>query len=192
MPITCTVEPTVQPVTLEEIRDHCGITDLEDNARLVDLIDAATRYVEGLSRKALITQTWRETCDNFPGSIITLRRRPLQSVTHVKYYDNGGNQQTVSSGDYDVDTDADPGRIVLGYSKTWPVCRGHTNDIEIVYVAGYGDAPSNVPDSFRQAIKLLVSHGNESREAVLLGTISKEIELGVKSLLMLERDYAFG
>ena len=37
---------------------------------------------------------------------------------------------------------------------------------------------------------MLVSHWYENREAVLTGTVSKEVELGVSSLLaMLETEY---
>jgi hypothetical protein len=47
--------------------------------------------------------------------------------------------------------------------------------------AGYG-AASAVPDDAKQAILLLASHWVENREAVLSGTISKEIELSYTAL----------
>lgn len=192
MPITRTVDPTSDPVPLPEILDHCGITDPEDNDRVAHLVKAATRHAETISRKQLITQTWRERFDSFSGAIITLRRRPLQTVTHVKYYDSAGNQQTVSNTDYDVDTDSDPGQIVLGYNKTWPVCRGHTNDVEILYVCGYGDDSSDVPDTFHQAIKMMIGDWNENRERNISGTIIAEVPGGAMALLLAERDYRFG
>ena len=36
MPITRTVDPVKDPVGLPEILDHCGITDPEDNDRVLD------------------------------------------------------------------------------------------------------------------------------------------------------------
>jgi hypothetical protein len=44
-----------------------------------------------------------------------------------------------------------------------------------------------VPAAIRHAILMLVGHWYEARSSVLTGTISKEIEFGVKSLLDSQR-----
>lgn len=190
MALTRTVDPTAWPVTDEAIREHCNVTDHDDDARLSEYIKAATRHIERLSRKQLITQTWRATGDNWPGDIIELPKRPLQSVTSVKYYDSSDVQQTASSGLYTVDTDATPGRIVLDYGESWPTNRGHKNDIEVTFVCGYGDAGSDVPDTLIHAMKMLISHWNELREATITGTIIAEVPMAVAALYHAERDYA--
>lgn len=191
MPITRTVDPTSLPVSLQEIHDHVGVTDLADNDRLTMLNEAATRHVEMVSRRQLITQTWREKCDTFTTSIVVLRKRPLQSVTSITYVDSAGDTQTFSSDNYDVDTDADPGRIVLGFNQTWPTVRGHTNDVAYTYVCGFGDSGAAVPSTLKAAIKLLVSHWSEHREATISGTIIAEVPLAVTDLILAERDYGF-
>lgn len=201
MPLTQSTAPTVAPVTLQEAKHQLSVDHADSDVLLEQLIAAAWQYAEQVTRRQLITATWTQTFDQFPpdrdvpefaGShIIELRKPPLQSVSSVKYYDTGGVQQTMSSGDYDVDTAAQPGRLVLGYQKTWPTCRGHINDVEIIYVAGFGTAETDVPDSIRQGILMLVAHWHENREATISGTIIAIVPLAVDSLFMSERVYGF-
>jgi uncharacterized phiE125 gp8 family phage protein len=190
MPLTRSVDPIKLPVTLESIREHTNVTDHRDDAGLEEYMHSATRHIELLSRKQLITQTWRVTGCDWPGSIIELPKRPLVSVTSVKYHDSAGDQQTVDSALYTVDTDATPGRIVLNHNETWPSNRGHTNDIEITFVCGFGDTGASVPDTLIHAIKMMVSHWKENREAIIVGTITVITPMAVKDLYYAERDYA--
>ena len=190
MPLKRTVEPEKLPVSLPEVRQHTRVTNHNDDAHLKTLMESATRHIELLSRQQLITQTWRVTGCNWPGSIIELPKRPLQSVTSVKYTDSAGDQQTVDSSLYTVDTDATPGRIILNHNETWPSNRGHFNDIEIIFVCGFGDEGSDVPDTLKHAIKMMVSHWNENREAIIVGTITAVTPFAVKDLYFAERDYA--
>ena len=88
-----------------------------------------------------------------------------------------------------MDTDADPGRIILGYNESWPTVRGHTNDVAYTYVCGYGDTGAAVPATLKAAIKLLVSHWSENREATITGTNIAEVPLAVNDLILAERDY---
>jgi len=59
------------------------------------------------------------------------------------------------------------------------------NPIKIRYVAGY----TTIPISIKQSMLLLIGHWYANREAVLVGqgTMSKEIEFAVKSLLSIDR-----
>ncbi len=70
-----------------------------------------------------------------------------------------------SEDDYEVDTVAVPGRLVL--SGTAPVTVGKAvNGIEIDVTAGYGPSSLDVPAPLRQAIMMLVAHWYEHRGAV--------------------------
>ena len=118
---------------------------------------------------------------------IYLPRPPLQSVTSIVYTDSEGAHYTVDADSYIADTASELGSIVLSYGASWPsVTLRPTAGVEITYVAGYGDAAS-VPQRAKQAILLLVGHWYEQREAVLAGSISKEIEFAVHSLLWHDR-----
>jgi hypothetical protein len=56
----------------------------------------------------------------------------------VKYTDTDDDETTFSSSYYSVDTDDEPGRIVLDYGQSWPsVALSPLNPIEVQFVCGY-------------------------------------------------------
>jgi uncharacterized phiE125 gp8 family phage protein len=77
--------------------------------------------------------------------------------------------------DFDVDLTARPARIERASS----IALGRGETIRISYTAGLTD----VPDDMKQAVLMLISHWYENREAVIVGTISAEVSLGVNQLL---------
>ena len=160
-----TTGPTAEPITLTEIKDHLGIDDTDSDARLDLLLMSARIHVERQTSRSLLTQTITAYFETWPGSKFTLpRASPLQSVTSVKYIDEDGVLQTVSTSIYDVYTTQEPGEIRLAYGQTWPTHRSETDAITIEYVAGWSDRQS-VPADLRTAIMWLVGHWNENREA---------------------------
>lgn len=184
-----TSAPATEPITLAQAKAQCRVDISDDDDLFNDLIiPSARQYIEEATRRAFITQTWRLSLECWPDrNYIQLPKPPLVSVTSVTYTDNAGSATVLSSALYGVDTDSEPGRVVLNYGEVWPSATLRTmNPIQIIYVAGYG-AASAVPARFKQAILLLVGHWYENREAIVLGTISKEIELAVNSLIWVDR-----
>ena len=153
-----TTAPTVEPVTIEQAKEVLRVDFDDDNARIGRLISAARKRIEDSTNRQLINATWTLNLDSFPGSdAICLPKSPLSSVTSVKYYDTSSVQQTLSTDVYDTDTTTIIPRIFLKYNQSWPSdSRGHTNDIEIIFVAGYGSATTAVPESSRQALLMWV------------------------------------
>jgi uncharacterized phiE125 gp8 family phage protein len=82
-----------------------------------------------------------------------------------------------------VDRNDTPGKIRTVYNGTWPSHLTDPNAVSVTWWAGYGPAGTDVPTAIRHAILMLVGHMYEQRLAVLSGSISKEIEFGVKALL---------
>lgn len=89
---------------------------------------------------------------------------PLQSVEAVQYYDFEGTLQTVDPAAYNVSLGT-PGRIQPAYSKVWPIARPTIDAVQIQFTSGYGDA-TTVPENVKVAIKMMVAHWYENREAV--------------------------
>lgn len=150
-----------------------------------DLIKASREYCEEYTRRTLATQTIEAYLDYFPYSDeIELPRPPLQSVTSVKYKTSAGIEIIMTTGtDYLTDADSLFGRIVLPYGKNWPSFTPYPiNPIKIQYVAGYSES-NPIPKMIKQAMFLLIGHWYMNREAVISGSISKEIEFAVKALL---------
>lgn len=198
--LTLVTPPAAEPVTLAEAKAHLRVEIADDDALIADLVAAARQAAESHTRRALITQTWRLTLDRFPGkplpwwdgvregadvpepaNAIELPRPPLQSVTSVTAYDDADAATVMAATDYFVDSDHEPGRVVLRSGKTWPVVLRVAAGVEIEYVAGYG-AATDVPEAIRQGLLLLVGHFYENREAVAAAGAVSELPLGVAAL----------
>jgi len=183
--------PTTEPITLVEARLHLRLEATgspathPDDSLVTSLIKAARQHIDGkdgLLSRALITQTWELQLDEFPVSEIRIPLPPLQSVSSVKYNDLAGIEQTVLSTDYVVDTVTPPGWVLLVTGKSWPETMETPNAVRVRFVAGYGDAAA-VPEPIKAAMKLLIGHLYENREAVTVGVNSQELPMAVHALL---------
>lgn len=159
--------PAAEPVTSTEAKAHLRVDTTDDDTLITSLITAARTYAERVLRRALISQTWDLTLDEWPdGNAITIPLPPLQSVTSLKYTDDDGTVNTMSSSWYIVDTASTPGRLVLKDDYSWPSDDlREAMPIVVRFVAGYGAAGSSVPGTILTAIKLLIGHWYENREA---------------------------
>jgi uncharacterized phiE125 gp8 family phage protein len=160
MRVKLKTEPTIEPVTVNEMKTHLHMDSdvTAEDTYLSSLIIAARTQVEQHTRRALITQTWYQYLDSFPSdNYIKLPFGELSSVTSVKYKTSAGVETALTvTTQYLVDSDAEPGRIVLPYSVSWPSFTAYSvNPIIIEFICGYG-VHSNVPESLKAAIKLIV------------------------------------
>ena len=112
---TTIVEPNVEPITLNELKDRLRLLSCDFDSELSDLLKAARRQVEHDAHIRLITQTVELSLDVFPlGDTIELRQLPVQSVTSVKYInDFDQTESTFSAALYNVDLLTKPARITL-------------------------------------------------------------------------------
>lgn len=170
--------PSDPPVTLQEVKTSGRISTTAHDAMLAGLIMSAVEAVEEYCNRSLISQTWKLIIDDLDDDDDgVLPRPPLQSVTSIKYMDSNGEQQTVDSSIYQVDTASEPGRILLLPWKMWPVVGiGYKNPIEITFVAGYGATAETVPAKIKQAIIALVVHWYDKG-------VGEEIPKGIKRAL---------
>ena len=176
-----TTAPTVEPVSLTDMKLHLRVTCSEDDGLITALIVAARQWCEDFEGRAYITQTITMNMEWLFSQII-LPKPLLQTVESITYIDTGGDVQTLSTDLYDVDAVREPGQIVRAFSQSYPQVRGDVNGVTIVYKAGYGDAATDVPDRTIAAIKLFVGHLYENRITVT-DVKMNELPLGVKALL---------
>ena len=181
-------KPVSEPISLEEakaqLRVESSFTD--DDVYIESLIGAARDVAETLSLHAMMTQTWKLYLDEWPeGDVLELPKPPLQSVTEIKYTDEDGNESTLATTVYSVDTNHVPGRIFLKPDQEWPSTTLYPySAIYIKYVCGWVGT-ADVPLQAKQAMKLLITEWYENREPVLMGQGNSVAELprGVDSLL---------
>ncbi len=185
MGLSLVTPPALEPLTVPEVKTFLRIDSALEDTILTSLVKAAREEVEHFTRRALITQTWDYTIDAFPAEgYIKLPLPPLQSVTSLKFTDEDGVVSTVSASTYYVDTSGEPGLIALMSGESWPsdTLRA-TGAVTARFVAGYGAAASDPPEAVRLAMYQLVSHWYENHEAVLVGSIAKEMPLTCEYLL---------
>lgn len=199
MPTQIVTPPSVEPVTLTEAKAHLRVDVTDDDLLIGSLIIAARQFAETVTRRALVTQSWKMTQDQFPapgmnvssanwygpqwgispgplsslrvdgktGFEIYLPLPPLQTVDSVKYYDQDGVQQTLSSSLYIVDTVSEPARITPAYGTTWPSTQNRINAVEVAFTCGYGLAVA-VPDGIKSWIKIRIGSLYEHRAEVAI------------------------
>jgi len=186
--------PSQQPIDVLDVKDQLRLDydyDTEDTF-LDRLVAAATKRIEGLTGRKLITQTWQAFWDAWPAKAdgFEVPFGQLQSVTHVQYTDTDDSATTWNASQYEVDTYGDPGRIKLAYGCSYPTATLQVvNPIEVQFVCGYGLSEEDVPEDLRHAMKLLIGHWFENREGALGMpglTAFVEIPEGVHDLI---RDY---
>lgn len=186
--------PAAEPVSASEAKSHMRVDTTADDTYIGTLITVARQNVESHLRRALINQTWELVLDAFPAGAFRLPKPPLASVTSIKYTDVDGNESTYSSANYIVDTDTEPGRVVLKTGQTWPaVVLREASAVRVRYVAGYGAAGSSVPQAIRQAILLVCGSLYENREDVIVaqGVSIGTLPFGVEALLAPYRIYGW-
>lgn len=216
MALTLITAPTAPVLSLSDARDHlriipCG-SPLEspDDALIQIMVEIATSELDGVDGwlgRALITQTWLLTLDNFPPgrradflSTLDIWRSgciplPLTSpkysgvspapapVIELDYTDTNGDTQVLVEGtDYRVVTDNDPIFIEPIFGTSWPATRDIAGAVRIKYDAGYGDAPEDIPPAILGYLKYRLGQLYEFRELVLSGTIVAEVP-HVRSML---------
>lgn len=187
MALQLVTAPTVEPVTVSDAKDHLRIDDDKDDVLIESLITAAREWAEKYQNRAYLTQTWDLFFDDYPAEPFSLPKPPLQSVTHIKYYDTDETETEFSSDYYQVDTASFKGRIALDYGQEWPTTTLRSmNGFVVRFIAGYGDDASDVPEAVKTAIKMIVAELYENREVSDIRT-HFEVPFAVKSLLGLER-----
>ncbi|MFM1815269.1 MAG: hypothetical protein RLZ98_1964 [Pseudomonadota bacterium] len=179
MALTLTVQPAAEPLTLGEAKHHLRVDGSDDDSFIESLITTSRLHIEATLGIALITQGWKLTLDRWPGQVVALPLRPLKTVDAVRVFDGAGAAVPVDASAYTVDIAA--GRIFT--DSVWPHPGRTHAGIELDFTAGFGASASDVPEPIRQALKLLVAHWYEHREAVTTGDRGARIPIGVSDLL---------
>lgn len=179
-----TVPPAGLPVTVDEARDACQSLYSGDDARLLQLIQAAVAHIDGADGvlgRAIMPQTWKMRVDNARYEI-DIPLPPLIAVSSV----------SVISTEF-VSTPVVNGYTVIGVNPatiTLPADLAFAG-AEITFMCGYATiipepltyVPA-VPESLRLAILMLVRHWYDHPGIIEVGRISMQpLPMAVASLL---------
>ncbi len=161
MTLLRTVDPTAEPVTLNEAKRALRLDHDSEDELIAGLIRAAREEVEASCGLALIDQSWRLCLGGLPQSgRVFLRRHPIRTIISVTVYGADGEASLVDPGAYRLDAASRPGRLHFLQAPAPGVA---TNGIEIDFSAGFGEAGTDVPDLIKRAMLALVAHWFEFR-----------------------------
>lgn len=162
--LTQYTDKSVYPLTVGEVKKQLEIEDSETahDEFIQNIIYAVTQAYEHDTQQKLTSETWNMTLDQLNGDYLDIPHRPIASITHIKYYDAGNVQQTLSTDVYALDgeTGGIPGgnsRVLLKYNQDWPDLADRWDAVEVRYVTGYGATASDVPQIHKQAMLLMAT-----------------------------------
>ena len=179
-----TSTPTLEVVSLDDIKLHAGVEGYDDyDALLMTLRDRATEAVGKRCKRELQAATWTLTLDSFPAEIL-IDKVPVASITSIAYTDSDGDAQTVTAVtgyQTDLNTLDGPASIKPAYGITWPATRSDTyGAVVVTFIAGYATAAA-VPETIRHEIAMLTAEWFKHRE----GTTSLDVNTTPAGLEML-------
>lgn len=171
--VTITTQPSVEPVTLDEVKQFLRVDMSDDDDLIGQLITSARQLCEEHVRRKFISTGITLALDGFPchdkgmwwsgvrempiselysySDRISLPFPPAVSVTSITTFDESNGASVFASAGYRLDTD---GNVILNDGYLWPTDLRDYDAVRIVYVAGYGATYSAVPSPIRHAIKM--------------------------------------
>jgi uncharacterized phiE125 gp8 family phage protein len=152
-------EPTAEPVSVLEAKEWMRIVAsyTADDALIGLMITAARQYIERACNRALSKQKWLFTFDCFPDFEIYLAGT-IRSVDKIEYLDFDGLYQELTSFSVRL---AEPVRVSPAPNEYWPLSPYANEAVKITASVGY----DVVPESLKTALKGLVTHWYETRQA---------------------------
>jgi len=184
--LTTITASTGAPVTVAEVKDHTYIDSNLQDSVITRQINAASRLIESMSRRQLMTATFDVKFPGFPcDGKLPLPRFPATSVTSVGYYNSANSTATMASSDYNLVAPSDSvGYVERLPNRTWPTTISRSDAVIVRFAAG-STSTTGVPDTIKQAICLTCADWFRERQNNVAGLVS-ELPLGVKALVAAE------
>lgn len=156
-------------VSLAEAKAHLRVDGTLDDSYITGLISAAIEYVEQETGRDYLEKTWNEVLPCFPSHKIELLRPPLKTVEAITYYDSDGTQQEADDTQYIVrKPHFVSGYVVPAPNYLWPCTQAdRDNAVTITYTT----SPTVIPETLKQAVKLLIGLYYENRENFEAGKV---------------------
>jgi uncharacterized phiE125 gp8 family phage protein len=149
-------------VELPEVKEHCRVDHTNDDAYLQELIYSVQDQLKLEYDIYLNEETYDLILDEFPTQI-EIWAWPISSITSVKYTDDDGNSQTVSSDTYATDLYSKPARIKPLDSNSWPDPRNAIGSVQVRFVTGF-TSPAVIPGDIKSAIYMIIKDRYDNRE----------------------------
>ena len=164
MKFKVTEAPEIEPITADEVKDYCSIdTDAQDT--LIDsLITAVRQAAEPWLGRALIEQTITAYLDHWPDNPVRLPRPPLVSISSIVTLSEEDAATTYDSDNYYYNANVEPGQVVVKAGCSPPINTDrYYSGYRIIYLAGYGEEATDVPQIIRTGLLEWVQFALENK-----------------------------
>jgi uncharacterized phiE125 gp8 family phage protein len=125
------IKATVEPVHIDEVKEHLNVTSSDDDNLINRFISAARAHAEQVTGTNIVAAKSRIFLDGFFTIEIPIRLNNVRSITSIKYKDSSFVEQTLSSTIYEAELGTDYPSIYLAYDKEWPVHTPYINSVKI-------------------------------------------------------------
>jgi uncharacterized phiE125 gp8 family phage protein len=165
-------------VSLQQVKAQLRLDTADDDAYLEQLIQSGTTWVENHIGRSLMAQTWRLAVKlplsyNLKCKGIKIPKTPLLALRSVICIPKDRRHRHNMMKDTTLQEEGDH---TLLFVKRWP--NEGEGIMEIIFTAGYGERPDDVPADIRQAILNHVTCLYEHRTG-----IARKDLLGIYDLL---------
>lgn len=176
-----TVAPGVALVTDAQARRWLHRDD-DDDIEDIDLLIASAMShldgIDGILRRALLSQQWSDIWSGFTGRCrLPLALAPVSIVASIKYYDAANMLQVLDANLYSLHQDFAGFYLHLASDESWPSTYDRDDAVTVFYTAGYGETAADVPAEIRLAVRELLevwcNCGGERPDSLPAGIMTK-------------------
>ena len=124
------------PLAMVKLQSRVPVPITMEDSTLLAYVNAAEKLIESVAEITLRQKTMNLIlsdwpCDETDYSKVRVERPPLNSVIHVKYYDDDDAQQTLASTLYEVWSETNPPLILIKREELPSLSSDRTKVIEI-------------------------------------------------------------
>jgi uncharacterized phiE125 gp8 family phage protein len=156
--------------------------DTDQDDHVAELCAAAHSKIERELGYPILSQTLETHLSSFPSGPIWLGGGDSPSIASIRYLDRQNVLQTLDPSAFRLDAISRIAQVYPAPSSSWPSTPSTPGAVVIQWRAGWATAAA-VPEDLIHAMKLLVGHWDQNREAVVIGTISSEVQIALDELL---------
>ena len=170
-------EPSVEPVTLSELKTFARLDGEDENDLLEEFITASRDQIEKYLNLSLISKKLEIYMDQWNTRDLVMPYSPVISLDSIKEIQEDGTETEVDTDIYFI-LETIPSRIAINDNESMPYSDARSiAGYKIQYTAGYGTAASDVPIVIKIAIMQYATDMYENR------VMNGELPMKVKNIL---------
>lgn len=154
--VTKVSQPSVEPLTLAEIKLFLRIDGNSEDTLLTSLLAAARISAEKYMRVSIINQQWKAVIQKSASGRFYLPYGPVNSIDSVTSSNKAGQSATVDSSFYHLE---EGNRFIIFEPSVI------AEKVEITYSSGYGADSTTIPESIKQGLLSQIAFMYENRHS---------------------------